>query len=67
MRTVMPSVFLLSVVLLFLIFLAKMLHDNIKERKRLDRRASLLKQWASDQLTQPRVKYRKIEIRLPKS
>jgi len=52
--------------LLFLIFIAKVLYDLTKERRRLDRRTSLLKQWVSEQRIQPRIKYRKIEIRLPK-
>lgn len=62
----MPSDFVLGIVLLFLILLAYMLYGLARDRKRLDRRTSLLKQWISDQSIQPRIKYRKIEIRLPK-
>ena len=62
----MPGTFLLSVVLLFLILLASVVYDLAREKKRLDRRTSLLKQWMSDQSRQPRIKHRQIEIRLPK-
>ena len=51
---------------MFLILLANMLHDIAKERKRLDRRKNLLKQWVNDQSTPPSIKYREIGASLQK-
>lgn len=64
--TPMSSVLLLIVVTGFLILVASMLYSLARERKKLDRRTRLLKQWVSIESTQPRTRYRKIEVRLTK-
>jgi hypothetical protein len=61
-----PDAFLLTVVTGVLILVANLVYSLAKERKRLERRTSLLKQWVRVEQAQPRVKYRKIEIKLRK-
>jgi hypothetical protein len=59
------SALLLAVLIGLSILVANMVYSLARERKRLERRTNLLKQWVRIE-AQPRVKYRKIEIRLPK-
>jgi hypothetical protein len=61
-----PDAVLLTVVTGLLILVANMVYRLVRVRKKLDRRTSLLKQWVHIEQEQPRIKYRKIEIRLPK-
>lgn len=63
----MPRAFLLIVVAGILILVANMIYSLARERKKLDRRTIFLKRWVSIESTQqPRIQYRKVEIRLPK-
>lgn len=64
--TPIPSAFLLIVVAGFLLLVANMVYGLARERKKRDRRTRLLKQWVSVEATQPRTRYRKIQIRLTK-
>src|SRR5258706_674805 len=60
----LPSAFLLALMAGLLILVANMVYSLARERRRLERRTSLLKQWVRIEHAQPTVRYRKIEIRV---
>ena len=61
-----PSAFLLIVLAGLFILLAKIIYSLARKRKRLEHRTCLLQQWVRIEQAQPTVRYRMIEIKLPK-